>query len=72
MPNRLKKGDRVFMLMVHNTTGEEKRVYGTVKSDELPFWDYIDVVFDDAPGFTQPILGYYLYLDDQPEIKVGS
>lgn len=65
MTNRLKKGDRVYMLMVHKITGEEKRVYGTVESDESPFWDYIDVAFDDSPKFTQPILGYFLYMDDQ-------
>ncbi len=51
-----KKGDRVYMLLVHEITGEEKKRYGTVMSDEIQFWDYTDVAFDDMPKWTQPIL----------------
>ena len=59
-----KKGDRVYLLKVHADTGEQKRRYGTIASDELE-WDYNDVIFDDMPGFVQPILSYYLH-DDNP------
>jgi len=34
---RLKKGDRVYMLFEHAETGEERRLYGTVDSDEIPY-----------------------------------
>ncbi len=61
-----KKGDRVYLLKIHEDTGEQKRRYGTIASDELEFWDYNDVIFDDLPGFVQPILSYYLHDEDQP------
>jgi hypothetical protein len=55
------KGQRVYMLLVHDITGEEKRRMGTVASDDIEGWDYTDVCFDDIPAFAQPILSYYLF-----------
>lgn len=56
-----KKGQRVFMEFEHKDTGETKRRWGTVVSDEIPFWDYTDVQFDDLPGFTVPVICWYLF-----------
>jgi len=63
-----KAGQRVFTTRVHEVTGEEKHRYGTVERDEIAGWDYIDVKFDDAPGFVQPILAYYLFRDGEEQI----
>lgn len=60
-----KAGQRVYMLLVNDKTGEEKQRWGTVESDEIEFHDYTDVRFDDAPGFVQLILGYYLFDEDE-------
>lgn len=49
------------MVLEHEVTGETKRRYGTVESDDIDGWDYTDVRFDEARGFVQPILSYYLF-----------
>jgi hypothetical protein len=61
-----KKGDRVYALLVHEQTGEERKRWGTVASDEIEFWDYTDVRFDDLPNFIQPVVSWYLFdADDE-------
>ena len=59
-----KKGQRVFMELEHEQTKETRRRYGTVESDEIEFWDYTDVRFDDNPAFVSPVLTYYLFEAD--------
>jgi len=61
-----KAGQRVYMLLVHEKTGEEKRRAGTVESDEIEFWDYTTVRFDDFPALAQTVLGYYLFDEETP------
>lgn len=56
-----KEGQKVYMLLVHEQTKEEKKRFGVVDKDEIEGWDYTDVRFDDMPAFAQPILSYYLY-----------
>lgn len=63
MIDDLKHNTRVYILLVHNVTQEEKRRYGTVQGDPIPGWDYVNVKFDDFPAMSQPILSYYLYPD---------
>jgi len=58
------KGSRVYMLLVHEVTGEEKKRYGTVDRDD-GLWDYTDVRFDDVPAIVQPVLCYYLHDDER-------
>jgi hypothetical protein len=54
------KGQRVYASMT-NDLGREKRRYGTVASDEIEFWDYIDVSFDDKPKWVEPYIAWYLH-----------
>lgn len=58
-----KAGTRVYLKLVHETTGEQKERWGTVDKDE-GLWDYTDVRFDDMPAFVSPILSYYLFSED--------
>lgn len=57
------KGDRVFTVMAHKDTGEKKLRYGTVDSDEIEGWDYINVKFDDFPAFPILVVAWYLFKD---------
>lgn len=41
------KGDCVFITYTHSETGEQKRVYGTVIEDQLPWWHLIYVQMED-------------------------
>lgn len=66
-PYERKKGDRVYQMLVHQETGEEKKRYGTVDSDEIEFWDYTDVRFDDSPAFTQAVLSWYLFSEQDAD-----
>lgn len=65
-------GDRVFMEFTHTDTKETKRRWGTVHSDDIQFWDYTAVVFDDTPAMVLPILGYYLFDDDGTDPTGGT
>ena len=56
-----KTGERVYMLLVHAETQEERKRFGTVVNDQIEGWDYVDVAFDDWPNLPQPVLCYYLY-----------
>jgi len=63
-----KKGQRVYMLLEHEVTKEQKREYGSVESDE-GLWDFVDVRFDAFPSLVTPVLSYYLFdagADDEP------
>lgn len=63
-----KAGTRVYMLLVHEVTKEEKRRWGTVDRDE-GLWDYTDVRFDDNPKMVSPVLSYYLFTEGDDEAK---
>ncbi len=65
-----KKGDRVCTVMEHTETGEEKERWGTVDSDQIHGWDYVDVVFDDFKMVT-PVVSWYLFRE-KDRIKEGS
>lgn len=62
-----KKGTRVYLKLIHETTKEEKKRWGTLAADE-GLWDYSDVFFDDFPNMIQPILCYFLW-DDTEHIE---
>lgn len=57
---KFRKGQRVFMVYEHPSQPSIRRE-GTVDSDEIDGWDYVDVRFDDFPKMVQPVLGYYLF-----------
>lgn len=58
-----KKGDRVYTLQVHEHTGEERKRWGTVATDEIEFWDYTDVRFDDMPEWVHPVVSWFLFIE---------
>lgn len=41
------RGERVYQVIENIFTKEERRVFGTVTADEIPGWDYINVLFDE-------------------------
>ena len=57
-----KSGTRVYVLLVHEVTKEEKKRWGTLDRDE-GLWDYSDVRFDDNPNMVSPVLSYYLFTE---------
>ena len=67
-----KKGQRVYFSVVHETTKEERRRYGTIDHDSIEFWDYDDVAYDDAPAWVQPVLAYYLHDAQEGDTKTGK
>lgn len=58
-----KAGTRVYMLLVHEVTHEQKRRWGTLETDE-GLWDYSDVRFDDNKNMVSPVLCYYLFTEE--------
>lgn len=64
---RFQKGDRVFTVMVNDKTGEERKRPGTVASDEIEGWDYIDVNFDDFPAFPILVVAWYLFKEGEDD-----
>ena len=61
MNNILKKGDRVAMTFTHVDTGEEKVVEGTITSDEIQFFDWVSVQWDNRPILSMfPVSVYQL------------
>lgn len=65
-----KKGQRVYSAM-ENDLGREKRRYGTIASDEIEFWDYINVSFDDSPRFIEPVVTWYLHDAESDDTRTG-
>ena len=58
-----KKGQRIYMEFENQKTGETKRFYGTVESDEIQFWDYTDVKWDEPLPFfpDSPVISWHLF-----------
>jgi uncharacterized protein (UPF0548 family) len=69
----LKQGQRVYLNLVNEDNTISFNRYGTVHSDPIEGWDYVDVTFDDMPALVQPVLCYYLFpvADDTNEEGQG-
>lgn len=62
------KGDRVYMLFERGE-GESLKRFATVVRDDIPGWDMTDVVFDDLPALTMPVVAWYLFDEDDLEAR---
>ena len=72
-----KAGDRVYMILENEKTGEEVKVWGTVTHDEIEFHDQTSVKFDEFPapsmlgnwpGKDQVIPSYFLFDEEDADV----